>query len=866
MQPRISNLSSEVSKMKSNENLAMMAENSVRSPIKNRVGRANEKQQQKRKRTTETVESIDYLYRESKKMHSQIEENLSLLHALNSPIERSLEKSGHVISNALQDSSADKKIRKRRKALCQKKTKVQHVLDDNEVKLNKVDTEVCAPKCIGRQPSQPACKLMDSCQPCVVELNNSVISELQALETFGNIADVDYMKLLDLDSAADEECYRRAMEMPLSPSLPDIYIPGAETPALNDFESLVDEFNEELPDDRGGQPQSHNHDVIDVEITQSGNFDLLGDIHSSQHQADPCLIQGRHERDLFDIVQAENNCLDQVGVIVGMPGTNVYLSGCEGMGISEIKSGSLDNSIPDFCVLFSNLKDCHSIFRIFSATRACIKRSSMIGQKEWMVQEILASLNMEHELLPKEKTCVFFSLLLLNFTIVAGHKYGNFLNCHSCLDSFSGHIYEAMLDLEIRSLFAKLLSLDKLLALIEDFLVDGQILSCADASFEALTEGVLRVHIPIDGVNRLLSLTPASTEYLIAGSSILASISKAVYRTDLLWEVSYSILRSCRYESSLMLTLVHIFAHIGGDQFLNVEGYSTLRPVLKSIIVHLEMVGSSDDATFTPLKRNRRTGFVQCANCPFSEEVMSMPMAGSFLLQLIQKNISNEIMDEDLENPTSSLDMESLFKRNIPNQILNKDSSEKEVHPSSYLDCDASCYLKKFKVSDDEAHSLFNPTLRDVTDTISLVELLACYMSWNWTFANIISQLMELLKSSVKHCLAIVILLGQLGRFGVDAGGFEDGGVKILRSKLSAFLWLDTTIKSGLRVQIATVSALLGLLPFDFETIVQDKVSYLASSSHHAEVNLIKTWFSLLSPKQKELSRNILQVAVCNVS
>ena len=87
-----------------------------------------------------------------------------------------------------------------------------------------------------------------------------------------------------------------------------------------------------------------------------------------------------------------------------------------------------------------------------------------------------------------------------------------------------------------------------------------------------------------------------------------------------------------------------------------------------------------------------------------------------------------------------------------------------------------------------------------------------------------------------------------------------------MRSNLSAFLCLDTTIKSGLCVQIATVSALLGLLPFDFETIVQDKVSYLATSSHYAEVNLIKTWFSLLSPKQKELSRNILQVGVCNVS
>lgn len=98
------------------------------------------------------------------------------------------------------------------------------------------------------------------------------------------------------------------------------------------------------------------------------------------------------------------------------------------------------------------------------------------------------------------------------------------------------------------------------------------------------------------------------------------------------------------------------------------------------------------------------------------------------------------------------------------------------------------------------------------------------------------------------------------------AGGFEDGGVKILRSNLSELLCRDTTIKSGIYVQIGIVSALLGILPFDYETIVQDKVSYPASSSEYVEVNLIKTWFSLLSPKQEELSCNILQVAVCNVS
>lgn len=401
MQPRISNSSGEVCEMKSIENLAMMAENSVRSPIKNHVGRANEKQQ-KRKRTIETVESIEYLYHESKKMHSQIEQKLSLVHALNSPTKKLLRKSGHVISNVLQDSSADKKVQKKRKTLSRKKTKVQHLLHDNKMQLNKVDTEVCAPESIGRQSSQPVSKLTDSCLPCIEELSNSDISELQILETFGNITDGDYMKLLDLDSAADEECFRRAMERPLSPSLPDIYIPDAETSALNHFEPLVEELHKELHNEE--QPQSHRYDFMDAEIksncTQPHNSGLLGDTHSSKCQFDQCSMQGSHASNFYDIVQADD-CLDQVGVIKGMPRTNVSFLGCEGMGTPEIKSGTQDTSIPEFCIIFSHTKDCHSISRIFSATRACIKRSSLTSQREWMMKEILASVNMEHKLLTK---------------------------------------------------------------------------------------------------------------------------------------------------------------------------------------------------------------------------------------------------------------------------------------------------------------------------------------------------------------------------------------------------------------------------------------------------------------------------------
>ena len=69
-------------------------------------------------------------------------------------------------------------------------------------------------------------------------------------------------------------------------------------------------------------------------------------------------------------------------------------------------------------------------------------------------------------------------------------------------------------------------------------------------------------------------------------------------------------------------------------------------------------------------------------------------------------------------------------------------------------------------------------------------------------------------------------------RLGVDSGGYEDAGVENLRCNLSAFLSRDATMKAGLPIQIATVTALLGLLPLNFETLVQDRKSTRLNSSH----------------------------------
>lgn len=100
-------------------------------------------------------------------------------------------------------------------------------------------------------------------------------------------------------------------------------------------------------------------------------------------------------------------------------------------------------------------------------------------------------------------------------------------------------------------------------------------------------------------------------------------------------------------------------------------------------------------------------------------------------------------------------------------------------------------------------------------------------------------------------------------RLGVDAFGYEDKGVQQLRCKLVTFLCGGCT-KKGLLVQIATVTALLGLLSLDFETIIQDTVKFLANSSQSFAADSIKKWFSSLSEKQQDLSLNLLQTGGVN--
>lgn len=75
---------------------------------------------------------------------------------------------------------------------------------------------------------------------------------------------------------------------------------------------------------------------------------------------------------------------------------------------------------------------------------------------------------------------------------------------------------------------------------------------------------------------------------------------------------------------------------------------------------------------------------------------------------------------------------------------------------------------------------------------------------------------------------------------------------------MSAFLH-DGCADRGLHIQIATVTALLGLLPPHFEAIIQDNVKFQVNASESSPEDTIRKWFSLLSKKQQGLALKLLR-------
>ncbi|KAI9122475.1 hypothetical protein K1719_006315 [Acacia pycnantha] len=689
----------------------------------------------------ETVECIEKFYSEGRKFDLQAEKRLSDLHAL---LYKMLDKSherGHMAANTM-DSLPEKSNRPHKKKKKSHREEVEMVHGCDKVEKKGIeeakgevceDTNICGTTQVFRERSCDA------------------TNDFPSMVNF-EVADENYMKLLDLENAADEECYRRAMDAPLSPSLPEIEIHGVETSDKNNLNTFLEEaLHEDMFSSRGVLFPSPCFDVIDVEINSNKEkFDASRASYNSQQK--PAWV-----RETEDVEMSHNLVLEN------SRSTHLLEGGIE----------SLENQLPSFCVVYPNIEDKSSISRIFGATKNCMARCSLSTKTGWVVDSILTALTMEEKLLPREKISVFFTLLLLNFTTNTSINFGKLFggNLLPCVNSYAEHICTVLSAATTGFLFSEHVSLHELLFLIEDFLIEGKIMVNVKVPPGSLSEKDLRTSLYQEA---------ASGEQLVAGSIILASVCAATDHVEFIRESTYNILRFCR----------------------NLPAVTA--PCLPSVNqLHTELWMS--------------------VKCPFLEGAESIEIVAFLLLE------------------------------NIRNCLLKEEADQCVID----LKCDPACCLRKSMVSATQPHFLNNASVCHLTDVLSLVELVASRMSWHWTDTKLVPQLLSMLDSSVveNFSVAIVSLLGQLGRLGVDAGGYEDRGVENMRCYLFSSLCRNSSIKAGPSLQLATASALIGVLPFDAETLFETNSSLPVYSSKYVSGNLedLRKWLSGLDKDKRDL-------------
>lgn len=202
----------ECNKRKNVEKVGIVAENSVRSPVKAIAGHAI-----KRRKILDELESIKSMQSEGKRIFEQTEKKLSALHsALFQPMDEEMDKErSHLPVRMVSPLSNYDQPSKKRKASHEPETTCRHI-DDSSVEAEMDRHAITASK---KPENSPV--LQDASRD-IQQCNEDVTS-------FEVLADGDYMKLLNLDNADDEECYRTAMERPLSPTLPEIDLRNGET-------------------------------------------------------------------------------------------------------------------------------------------------------------------------------------------------------------------------------------------------------------------------------------------------------------------------------------------------------------------------------------------------------------------------------------------------------------------------------------------------------------------------------------------------------------------------------------------------------------------------------------------------------------
>nr|KYP73319.1 hypothetical protein KK1_005939 [Cajanus cajan] len=757
--------------------------------------------------------SVNVHHRKRKNMHDTVEyitnlssEKLSDLHGLlYKEVGKFLEGGKEMVHNLNNLQEENKSAhKKRKKSHGEKVDMIPRINRDEKKGIEEANTEVYDDVNVGRRTSCPAPHTLETTQACGERICDAANS-FDSIINFNTVADGSYMKLLELEDPTSEEYFRKAMDFPLSPLLPEI-----EFRETYEADNLMNPFLEQalqegMLSSRTGLSASPYFDVMNVEINSNEQkFDDSGVSHNSHMHTTENL------RTAF-LVE-------------------------DGMGSSH-------NQLPKFCIVFSNIENNSIISRILVATKNCIARCNLATQPGWAVNNILTALKLEEKLSPKEKVSVLLTLLMFNFAMAVTKTFGKLWDgkLSHCLQSYSEHIFTVMSDAETKFLFEENYPLHELLGLIEDFLIEGKII-IVNSRVDAETSYCdLRANDYLECVNEVSS-DVASTEQLVAASIILASVCAATDYVGFISEVSYHILQLCKWDSLVVLTILHIFAYLGGEKCFSMDNFGLMVTVLKSLIMFLEDGSLSVATACLPSINELHAELCMNIKCPFFEGAESIDVVACLLLEEIRNIWLQGMKQVDLSD--------SRFMSESDNYNAGQNKS-----------CDVPC-SKKCLISATQPDSLKNDNLCHLNDVLSLVELVANKMGWHWADMKLVPQLRNILDSCREEnfAISIIVLLHQLGRIGVDVGGYEDQGVGNLGCYLSAYIRGTSSMKASLSLQIAAATALFGLLPLDFDTLLHTNINLPAYSKSISDIaETLRKWFSGLDKNQQKLLSGILK-------
>nr|CAD1828209.1 unnamed protein product [Ananas comosus var. bracteatus] len=637
----------------------------------------------------------------------------------------------------------------------------------------------------------------------------------------------DYMKLLDLDDEADEERYRRAMEVPLSPTLPEIELPEIERMDSNPTLDVIDlEINSNLLKVENCTSLICNTLSNATQLITKSNETLAPSVSRRVFDRVARNLEGEENFKASEYGQTSHllvsDCGRKTEITKQMPLPNINSPG------DQCRGNNGNKRTQEYFVMFSSMNESN-IRRIARYWDTIHCQEYAAPQEVNVVAEAIHKIALDKELLSEEKASIAFSLLLRNLSGIVKSSSKCIVNgdFSLCIDSFANEVHKVINGGETLLLFLEDGLLGVLIDLLEDFVVHK------------------KVFMFLEGESGPFSSAAATFEQFICGCAVLASICARTDQISLVLELSYKILRADRSYVSWTLLGLHVFASICGEKFLILDNYDFLITAIKLVVSRLE--GRDKSLSASPLGfESTSATFMPCQKCPF---FTGSDCVSNFMCLLLDKL-------QDCAAGSSPSSFYQVAECPMIGGDVNCGSEEKGMK----FDCGEDCYLLKYGNLDaSSTDSLSERNICYLMDIVSLVELVGFHMGWDWTYKEVVVRVLKILDScrSEAPSAALFVLVGQLGRFGIDERGFEQSEVVELRDKLSLFTESPANEKKSFPIQISAISALLNLLPFTFKEIIGgDHKSPLDKSQYSLSLQ-IQNWFAKLSKEQKAVSQSL---------